>query len=157
MTATRNGIPVAWVARMRESMARLTPRFSANRAVCEYAEKHYIPAAAAYRARAADKGAVGKQVVDWQQALEQRVGLSCSSESCGSKPTRTTIMLEVELFLGDLDPNSVRVELYAEGINGGAPVRQEMKQAQTRSASVRPRLSRTRCPRRAQLRTTRRE
>ena len=31
-----NGIPTAWVARMRESMARLTPRFSANRAVREY-------------------------------------------------------------------------------------------------------------------------
>jgi starch phosphorylase len=32
---TRNdqGIPIAWVARMRESMARLTPRFSASRAV----------------------------------------------------------------------------------------------------------------------------
>ena len=30
------GIPRAWVARMRESMARLTPRFSTNRAVREY-------------------------------------------------------------------------------------------------------------------------
>src|SRR5664279_5629697 len=34
------GIPTAWVARMRESMARLTPLFSANRAVCEYTEQH---------------------------------------------------------------------------------------------------------------------
>jgi starch phosphorylase len=54
-TRDANGVPVAWVARMRESMARLTPRFSANRAVCDYAEKHYIPAAAAYRARASIK------------------------------------------------------------------------------------------------------
>jgi len=34
----RNGIPTAWVARIRESMARLTPRFSANRSVREYAD-----------------------------------------------------------------------------------------------------------------------
>ena len=67
-----NGIPTAWVARVRESMARLTPRFSANRTVREYTEQHYLPAAAAFRERAADKGAVGKQVVDWQQALKQR-------------------------------------------------------------------------------------
>ena len=40
---------------MRESMARLTPRFSANRAVREYTETHYLPAAAAYRDRAADR------------------------------------------------------------------------------------------------------
>ncbi|MDR3674797.1 MAG: alpha-glucan family phosphorylase, partial [Acidobacteriota bacterium] len=39
------GIPTAWVARMRNSMASLTPRFSANRAVCEYTEQHYLPAA----------------------------------------------------------------------------------------------------------------
>ena len=43
------GIPTAWVARMRESMAQLTPRFSANRTVREYTEQHYLPAAAAYR------------------------------------------------------------------------------------------------------------
>ena len=34
-TRDENGIPRAWVARMRESMARLTPRFSANRTVRE--------------------------------------------------------------------------------------------------------------------------
>jgi starch phosphorylase len=41
---TRNdqGIPSAWVTRMRESMARLTPRFSTNRSVSEYTEKYYI-------------------------------------------------------------------------------------------------------------------
>ena len=67
-----NGIPTSWVARMRESMAQLTPRFSANRTVREYTERHYRPAAAAYRARAADKTAVGKQVVGWKDALEQQ-------------------------------------------------------------------------------------
>ncbi len=36
-------------------------------------------------------------------------------------------MFEVEVFLNDLDPKAVRVELYANGVNGGAPVRQEMK------------------------------
>ena len=35
-------------------------------------------------------------------------------------------MLEVEIFLNDLDPLAVRVELYADGINGGDPVRKEM-------------------------------
>ncbi len=35
-TRDEQGIPTAWVARMRESMARLTPRFSSSRAVREY-------------------------------------------------------------------------------------------------------------------------
>ena len=56
-----SGISTAWVKRMRESMAQLTPRFSTNRSVREYTEQHYLPAAAAYRQRAADNGAVGKE------------------------------------------------------------------------------------------------
>ena len=71
-TRDDKGIPTAWVGRMRESMARLTPRFCANRAVCEYAEQHYLPAAAAYRERAAGKGATGRQMVDWRHSLEQQ-------------------------------------------------------------------------------------
>jgi len=39
---------------MRESMARLTPRFCANRTLREYTEQHYLPAAPAYRERAAE-------------------------------------------------------------------------------------------------------
>ena len=71
-TRNEKGIPTAWVARMRESMARLTPRFSANRAVCEYTEQHYLPAAIACQSRVANKGAVGKQMVDWRHSLEQK-------------------------------------------------------------------------------------
>jgi glycogen phosphorylase len=53
------GIPAAWVARMRKSMASLTPRFSADRAVREYTEQHYLPGAETFRQRAAEKGAAG--------------------------------------------------------------------------------------------------
>ena len=68
----KEGIPTAWVARMRESMARLTPRFSANRTVREYTEQHYLPAAAAYHTRAADKAAVGRHMVNWDHTLNEK-------------------------------------------------------------------------------------
>jgi starch phosphorylase len=35
-------------------------------------------------------------------------------------------VFEAEVHLNHLDSKTVRVELYAEGIGGGAPVRQEM-------------------------------
>jgi starch phosphorylase len=119
-------IPRAWVARMRESMARLTPQFSASRAVREYTEQHYLPAALAYCERAADKGAVGRQMIDWQHTLDQK----WDSLRFGDLRVKTNADLhvfEVEVFLNDLDPNAVCVELYADGINGGDPVREEMK------------------------------
>jgi starch phosphorylase len=124
-TRDPNGIPTAWVARMRESMGRLTPRFSANRTVREYTEQYYIPTAAAYRERAADKGAMGVQLVNWRQALEQkwpnlRFG-EVKIEIDGRK-----YLFEVQVYLSGLDPNAVRVELYADGVGDDEPVRQEM-------------------------------
>ena len=35
--------------------------------------------------------------------------------------------LKLKVYLNDIDPNAVRVELYADGINGSSPVKQEMK------------------------------
>jgi starch phosphorylase len=120
------GFPKAWVARIRESMAKLTPRFSANRAVREYTEQHYLPAAASYRVRASDKGAMGKKLVDWRHTLEQK----WAAMSFGEIKVETSgqqHVFEVRVYLNDIDPNAVRVELYADGINGSSPVRQEMK------------------------------
>jgi glycogen phosphorylase len=125
-TRDKKDIPTAWVARMRESMARLTPRFSANRTVREYTERHYLPAAAAYRLRTANKGEIGRQMVDWQHSLEQKWAALHFGEVKVETNGKQHV-IEVEAYLNDLDPNAVRVELYANGINGGAPVRQEMK------------------------------
>ena len=104
---------------------RLTPHFSANRAVREYTEGYYIPAATAYRERAADQGAVGVQVVNWQHTLEQNwATLRFGEVKVTSDEGRH--VFEVEVYLGSLDPKSVRVELYADVVNGGEPVLQEM-------------------------------
>jgi len=121
-----NGIPAAWVKRMRESMAQLTPRFSANRTVREYTQHHYLPAAAAYRKRAANKGAIGKQMVDWQHSLDQEWPMLHFGE-VRVDTRQEQHVFEVQVCLNNLDPDAVRVELYADGEMGDAPVRQEMK------------------------------
>jgi starch phosphorylase len=125
-TRDEQGIPIAWVARMRESMSRLTPRFSTNRAVREYTEQRYLPAATAYRKRAADKGEIGVDIVNWRHALDQewtalRFG-DVKVETDGEQH-----VFEVQMYLDDLDPEAVRVELYADGFNGTAAERVEMK------------------------------
>ena len=120
------GIPRAWIARMRESMARLTPRFSADRTVREYTEQHYLPAAAAYHVRMANKCAIGRQIVEWRQGLEHK----WSTLQFGEVVVRTQSeqhLFEVRVCLHDIDPAMVRVELYADGVMDGPPVRQVMK------------------------------
>jgi starch phosphorylase len=135
-----NGIPAAWLKRMRESMARLTPQFSAGRAVGEYTEQHYLPAAAAYRERAANKGAVGKQVADWRNTIDRKWD-SLRFGSLQVKTDASQHTFEAEVFLNDLDSNAVRVELYADGINGADPVRVEMKCARPLSGGCAYRAS----------------
>ncbi len=129
---TRNAqsLPTAWVARMRESMARLTPQFSADRTVREYTEQHYLPLAAAYQERAADNGAVGAQIVDWQHTLEKHWATLRFGEVKVVTDDAGRHGFDVEVYLGRLDPNSVQVELYADGVNGCEPVRQEMRRGQ---------------------------
>src|SRR5207302_10745842 len=70
-TRDARGVPQAWIAKMRASMARLTPRFSTNRVVREYTDTYYVPAAARYRARGADKAALGTQLVGWTRGVTQ--------------------------------------------------------------------------------------
>jgi starch phosphorylase len=124
-TRGANGIPTAWVARMRESMARLTPRFSANRSVREYTEQHYLPAAAAYRDRAADRGAPGKRLVNWRRMLDQKwPGLRFGESKVEANAKHH--VFSVQIHLNTMDPDVLRVELYADGVNGGAPERHPM-------------------------------
>ena len=119
------GIPTAWIKRMRESMARLTPRFSASRAVREYTEQHYLPAAAAYRLRAADGGAIGARMVDWRHDLaEEWAALHIGAATIETRGEQH--VFEARVALGDLDPEAVRLELYADCTNTAARVRQEM-------------------------------
>lgn len=113
------GLPTAWLARVRESMARLTPKFSASRTVREYTEKHYLPAALALRARTAGRGATAEQRVDRVNKLmtrwsELRFGtVTVTSDA-------TSHRFDVTLHCDAASIEALRVELYAEGANGGA-------------------------------------
>jgi starch phosphorylase len=63
------GRPSRWLERVRESMATLTPEFSASRTIREYTNDRYLPAAAGYNARAANDGKLGGDILMWQQSV----------------------------------------------------------------------------------------
>jgi starch phosphorylase len=125
----QRGIPPAWVARMRESMARLTPAFSSNRAVRQYTDEHYLSAAAAFRQRAQNRGSAGADLVAWQAELAKhwsalRFG-SATVEKQGEQ-----YLFRVQVFLDDIDPDAVSVELYAEAQKDGDAITQAMNRGE---------------------------
>ena len=119
------GIPGAWVSKIRQSMARLTPQFSANRAVREYTERYYLPAAQAYLKRAKNSGALGRELLGWQDQMRRH----WSAIYFGNVHVETSSgshQFHVQVYLGEFDPDAIEVELYADSPSGGVPVRQKM-------------------------------
>ncbi len=123
-----DAIPRIWVARVRESMASLTPTYSANRSVRDYVEECYVPAADAYRARAKNGGTAGVEITSWRHQLTKewptlRLG------RLGITALDGRFELTIEVSLGMVDPLAVNVEVYAEARNGGNSVRVSLKRA----------------------------
>ena len=125
-TRDGQGIPLAWVERVRASMSKLTGQFSTSRTVREYTEKFYLPGAKGYAERSANKGALGDQIARWRSEIEEK-GASVRFGEVKVSTDGGQHSFEVQVYLNGLAPEAVRVELFA---SGEAPVRQEMRPLQ---------------------------
>lgn len=130
------GIPVKWLSRMRASMSRLTPQFSAARTVREYAQQYYLPAAKAYRNRTAYNGAMGAVIVHWIQALREK-WKAIEFGQLRVELIEDKYHFEVDVYLDGLDPTFVRVELYAEPASGTTRFLPEMSRTECSSGDAR--------------------
>jgi glycogen phosphorylase len=119
------GIPRRWVAKMRASMSRLTPQFSTNRAVREYTDTYYVSGAERYRARAANGCALARELITWRNEVEQKL-THVRFGALRADRDGHALCFNLELYLGELDPEALRVELFAEASAGGEPERKVM-------------------------------
>jgi starch phosphorylase len=107
-----DGLPIGWLAKMRESMASLTARFYANRAIRQYTNEYYLPRAAAYEARRQNLSALGPRLTNWRRMMEKE----WNSLSFGDLQIETRDgqhYFRLEVIFGGVDPEAVQVELFA--------------------------------------------
>ncbi|HFE47810.1 MAG TPA: alpha-glucan family phosphorylase [Chromatiaceae bacterium] len=129
------GIPRRWTTLMRSSMAELTPAYSSNRMLRDYVEQHYLPLARAYRKRAAHNAAKARAIQAWRQRLQgQWQDIRFGNQQVDSDDKHH--YFHVQLYLDDLDPDDVRVELYAEALPGGAPERHPLNRVERLTGAV---------------------
>lgn len=122
-----DGIPVEWVARMRESMARLTGQYSANRSVREYTERLYLPAAESFVKRTQNHGELAVQIRKSQTELRAHWS-EIHLHGIELKQQDEQFVIQAQIYLGAIPPEHVRIELFAE--NGEvAPFIAEMNRA----------------------------
>jgi starch phosphorylase len=107
------GLPQKWLSYMRESMARLTGQFSTNRMVREYTESYYLPAAAAYRERCSANFKRVHEIEHWLEHLQRHwSGVRIATVSRNSDGEQ--LRVDAQVYIDDLEPDSIRVELYAD-------------------------------------------
>ncbi len=133
-TRDAGGIPCGWVARIRESMARLTPMFSSNRMLREYVESLYLPATHRYRKRVEAGGSLVKQLLAWQATLDQHWQKIRFGEVRIRREEGLWHFM-VSVRLGELDPADIRVEIYADPDEGQDRVCQPLVRDETASTT----------------------
>lgn len=109
-----DGVPAAWVQRMKTSLQNLSPAFNCQRMIREYTTRLYEPAHNAYLQLRADGFAPVREKWRWQQKVDAawpRVRIQDAvpeSEPCHLSGAPMMVRAGVEL--AGLEPDDVRVE-----------------------------------------------
>jgi starch phosphorylase len=112
------GIPGRWLSRVRKSMAELTPRFSTNRMLREYIGKFYLPAAQSFSSRTANEAVETVRYGQWYGALcNNWRKLHFGTLRVQEEGEHFTFIVPV--YLDAIDPEAVKVQIYAEPHGNG--------------------------------------
>jgi starch phosphorylase len=116
-----SGLPRAWLTRVRKSMARLSPIFASTRLVREYLAQAYLPAADEVNSRLADGARAAKSMALWVQRVRRCwAGLHLGEPTISREGDQRNFAVAV--YLGEMAPEDVRVELYADSVGEEAAV-----------------------------------
>jgi len=111
------GLPRSWLRRVRQSMASLTPTYSSNRMARDYVEQYYLYAAAEFRRRIADQNAAARAMRNWELRLRRLwPGLHIGEPNVAGD--RENWCFSVPIYLGEIAPEDVSVQLYADALPG---------------------------------------
>jgi starch phosphorylase len=113
---TNDGMPRAWIQRMKASMKQLCPVFSTNRMVGEYAEKYYQPTAEAFGRLSENNFARAKVLAAWKTRVTAGWG-GVSVEhvdryEAHSRTVGDSLPISSVVKLGSLEPADVAVEVF---------------------------------------------
>jgi starch phosphorylase len=114
------GLPRQWLERVRRSLAVLTPIYSSSRMARDYVEQYYLAGGAELRRRTASQGELARAMRRWELRLrlhwpDLRIGEPTVSRAGADG------VFSVPVDLGEIAPEEVAVQLYADPYDGGPP------------------------------------
>ncbi len=111
-----DGLPRAWIQRMKRSMKELTPRFGTIRMLWEYAERYYDPVSRSAARVSADGFAAARRLASFREELRTAwPAVRVEAVETSSEKTRhvgDALSVTATVRLGSVDPRHVAVEAF---------------------------------------------
>ncbi len=112
----RDDYPQNWIRMMKNSIIMAGKHFSSHRMLRDYAERFYIPAIQAHDSMIENDYGLTRGIASWnKRILKDWSKVSVSSIELpgtdGSAKVGQTMPVKVKVFLGDLSPDDVKVEV----------------------------------------------
>jgi len=109
-------LPRRWITMMKNSIKRLSPAFSTNRMVMEYAERFYIPASKRQVELTAGRGEKLKSIVEWRACIRNSSSqVKITHVEAENHEVRVGARLHImaSVSLAGLPPEYVRVQIFS--------------------------------------------
>ncbi|MBN2391764.1 MAG: alpha-glucan family phosphorylase [Anaerolineae bacterium] len=117
----RDNLPRRWIGHMKNSIGALSYVFNTNRMVAEYTNRFYMPSAKRYDLLTADDLARAKSLAAWKSRLYENWSQIRIKKVNGELPAEIKVgdkfIAQAEVYLGELAPEDVVVELYIGLVN----------------------------------------
>ena len=116
-----DGLPRAWISKMKTSMREICPVFNTNRMVKEYAEEYYLPAHNRFASLTDNKMTGAKSLAAWRAKVQQNWSaikiVEVKSDELRGMKVGESLDVNARIDLGALIPDDVSVELYHGMLN----------------------------------------
>lgn len=114
-------MPRQWIARIKESMKTILPQFNTNRMVQDYVEKFYLEAHRKHKKIIENKFKPIKELTKWKSNIEKKWKnvhiVNVFAEGATEITVGSQLKVKAVVNLGDINPESVNVELYFGNLN----------------------------------------
>lgn len=138
---TKGGLPRRWLHIMKGSIAMSLGQFSSRRMVQEYQDLFYAPAQADYHALIADNAKKAKELVQQKSRLVANFDKLWIGNPVLEMPQQLphvgdAVKAVTEVFLADLAPEEVTVQLYYGPVNAHNEIMTSHTQVMTKVADL---------------------
>lgn len=129
----KNNLPEEWISVIKNTVAKVACNFTTNRMLSDYQEKYYYPLARRYQSAIENDFALAREVSFWKKRVKREwENISVKNYSRlditkGEMNLGTGYPVNVELFIGELDPQDIGIEmlLAEEGSNGKMSIKEK--------------------------------